>query len=101
MAEPPECPYWKKYYSENRDKVLAKAKARYAAKTIEERRSYYMANRDSILAKQRATYAQQTPEQIQARRIKNAAIKRRSRVAAKKASGPVVFRAVAKAEPLI
>lgn len=75
-------------YWQNRDEMLAKAKARYAAKPFEERRAYYWKNRDAILAKQRARYAEQHA---------------RSTYVSKKQpkAGPVVFWASTKTEPLI
>lgn len=55
--------------------------------------TYYWRNREAILAKARARYAAMTPEQREAQRIKNAEKQRRLRAKAKTAhvSGPVVF----------
>ena len=62
--------------------------------------TYYWRHRAEVLAKAKIRYALQTEEQREARRIKNAETKRRSRAAAKKASGPVVFWAETKTAPI-
>lgn len=56
--------------------------------------TYYWRNREAILAKTKARYYARTPEQREADRIKNAETKRRSRAKPKPIHPPrtVVFR---------